>query len=832
MAGFDDCIRSAVSQGFLKDDEAEALLSRYREHVDAQRASGIMDADAGAKAALAKELDEAGAVKKAVADGGIAARDRIAGYLRDYRTLDGKPDAFEAAVNLLENFGGGTASVKGRGEAIARASQADLSELLSNFRRSRLTGERFNKPKMENVVREAFGENTGSAEAKGMANALANVFEARRTDFNKGAGFEAIGKIDNWMPQSHDAYAVLAAKFEGWRDFIKPRLDIDRMRDPATGGKLSPERLDEALKASWNRIVTGGWDKREPSAQPFGMGSVATQRSEHRFFHFKSADDWLAYNENFGSGDPAKAIFNHIRGMSHDIAAMDVLGPNPNSTVTWLKQVLQSEAGKSIIGEPSLLRGVATPDTGARIANRLQAVYDTVQGPEIVSKRVAKAFGDVSNVFVSAYLGSTSVLSAVTDPFIDRSARYFNGLPQWRALYGIVHAIKNGQTREQAIRSGLGLDDFLHIMGSEARYAGTLGGGETTRWLADRTVNLNGLEAITQARKSRFGLDFQAMVADHAGQTWDEFGAKNEYGRRAFERYGFNEKDWNALRKTDLWSPAEGSAGYLQPTDVKNRDLKLRYLEMILGETERAVPTGTARSRAIVAENIKRGTVMGELINSGLQFKSFVMSFTGMQIQAMQQELHQGAAAGAAYAGSMFVGLTLGGAMAAQLNNLIGGKDFQPMDPTTGQGVKFWLSALLKGGGLGLMGDFLFQDLTRFGHSVGEQLSGPTISLASDLTALTAGNIQKLATGKKTSAARDAIKLAGRNVPVVSSLPYTRAAYQRMVIDQLQYLADPEAHKYFREQEMRLRRDTGQGFTWRPGEMSPERFPEFVSPRK
>lgn len=832
MAGFDECIRSAQTQDFLKEDEAEALLARYREHVDAQRASGIMDADAGAKAALAKELDEAAAVKKAVADGGIAARDRIAGYLRDYRTLDGKSDVFEAAVNLLENFGGGTASVKGRGEAIARMSMAGLDELLTKFRRSRITGGRFNKPQMENVVREAFGEGTGNAEAKGMADALANVFEERRIDFNRAAGFEAIGKLDRYMPQSHDAYAVLAAKFEGWRDFIKPRLDLDRMRDPATGGKLTPERLDEALKASWNRIVTGGWDKREPSAAPFGIGSVATQRSEHRFFHFKSADDWLAYNENFGSGDPAKAIFNHIRGMSQDIAAMDVLGPNPNSTLTWLKQVLQSEVGKSIVGEPSLYRGGASPETGARIANRLQAVYDAVQGPEIVSKRVAKAFGDVSNVLTSAYLGSTSILSAVTDPFIDRAARYFNGLPQWRALYGIVHAIKNGQTREQAIRSGLGLDDFLHIMGNEARYSGTLGGGETTRWLADRTVNLNGLEAITQARKSRFGLDFQGMVADHAGQTWAEFGAKNEYGRRAFERYGFTEKDWNALRKTDLWSPSEGSAGYLQPTDVKNRDLSLRYLEMILGETERAVPTGTARSRSIVSGSIQRGTVWGELLHSGLQFKNFPLSFTAMQMQTMQQELHQGAAQGAAYAGAMFASLTLGGAMAVQLNNAIGGKDFQPMDPTSSQGVKFWLQSFLKGGGLGLMGDFLFQDMTRFGHSPAEQLSGPTVSLISDAFKLSVGNVQKVVTGQKTNFAREAIRTVGRNVPIVSSHPLTRAAYQRMVIDQLQYLTDPEAHKYFREQEMRLHRDTGQGFTWRPGQTAPERLPEFAQPTR
>jgi hypothetical protein len=47
------------------------------------------------------------------------------------------------------------------------------------------------------------------------------------------------------------------------------------------------------------------------------------------------------------------------------------------------------------------------------------------------------------------------------------------------------------------------------------------------------------------------------------------------------------------------------------------------------------------------------------------------------------------------------------------------------------------------------------------------------------------------------------------------------------VVDQLQYLTDPDAHKYFREQEKRMRRETGQSYFWRPGETSPERAPEF-----
>ena len=132
-------------------------------------------------------------------------------------------------------------------------------------------------------------------------------------------------------------------------------------------------------------------------------------------------------------------------------------------------------------------------------------------------------------------------------------------------------------------------------------------------------------------------------------------------------------------------------------------------LEMIYGQTERAVPTGTARARSFVTGTAPRGSVMGELLESGLQYKSFALSFTTLQLQAIQRELHQGVAQGAAYAGSLAVALTLGGAMAMQLRSLAAGKDVQPMDVTTSQGIAFWMQAMQTGGGMGIMGDFLLR---------------------------------------------------------------------------------------------------------------------------
>ena len=270
----------------------------------------------------------------------------------------------------------------------------------------------------------------------------------------------------------------------------------------------------------------------------------------------------------------------------------------------------------------------------------------------------------------------------------------------------------------------------------------------------------------------------------------------------------------------------------------KTAGLAERYLEMILGQTERAVPVGTARSKSFFTGGAQRGTVMGELLQSGLQYKSFGLSFQALQWQALQQEIRGGSAAGiaasagaivargAAYATSLAIPLTLGGALAIQLQSLVAGKSVQPMDNT-----KFWIAALQKGGGFGIMGDYLFADMSRFGHTALETALGPTAGLVADILDPVVRLGQRGAEGEKINPGRAAVQFMGRYTPMISTLPYTRAAYRRMFLDQLQYLLDPEAHKYFRQQEQQLRRDTHQQFWWHPGEMTPDRTPDLMPSR-
>lgn len=829
---FRDCLLSAVQQGAISREEADRLQAAFDEEFQAARRTlGDDAASAAAREKLAKDLDADALEKKRHVLLAQAAQDRIAEYVAGYRDLKGNPDAFGAALNLIEHYGysngggsQGTENLAGKYKAIVSLIHGEAAGLLMSVRKTRLSGQRMNKPLADDVVRAILDGDKTKPEATAFGDIVQKINEDLRQRFNAAGG--AIGKIEGgYLPQFHDPRALLNAGREAWKDFTRPLLDAARMKDPLTGGALTPARLDDLLDRAFDAVTTDGWIKREPEMRPFGKGALAGQRAEERVLMFKNADAWLSYNANFGKGDPVKAIFQHWNGMARDIAALETFGPNPGATIEWLKQIVQTEGAKAIAGKPSLYPNADR--TSLQYAPwRIDSVYQYVRGRRTVNEQLAAGFGSVRNVITSAVLGSASVLAASTDPVIDMAARYMSGLPMTKALWGLVSTFK-GAVKEDVVRSGILVDDFLHIMGDEARYVGvTAAAPEWSRWLAERTMNWSGLEPMTQARRHVFARDFEAHLADHADIPFEELPA---YTRRAMTGYGLDAAAWDAMRAVPAFKPEAGSAGFLRPIDIANsgeganRAVAERYLQMILGETERAVPTGTARARAMISAGQPRGTWVSEILESGLQFKSFALSFTALQVQAVMQEVHAGGVPrGAAYAGALAIGLTLGGGLALQLKNIVNGKDPQPMDDP-----RFWLAALQTGGGVGLLGDFLFADVNRMGHNLGEQLAGPTVGLVTDLSKLTVGNVREAVQGKDTHIGREVVNFLGRYTPVASSLWPTRAAYRRIFLDQLQYLADPDASKAFRAQESKLRSETRQGFFWPPGDVLPARAPQL-----
>ena len=822
--GVKDCIIAARDRGALSNEEAQALVDEFDTRFAQHRLSMSDDvAKAKARQDLEKALAAEAIEKRRRANLTETARLRVKGYVQDYRGRDGTPNVLEAAIALLSHYGfRSTSSVRGRTEAIIAAAQAKLSDTMFAFERRGILGGRPNRALESDVVKELHGEASGDATAKALARSIGDVFEDLRKRFNAAGG--AIGKLENFgLPHSHDRLKVKAAGRDAWKATIRGLVDPDRMINPVTGQPVGAAGLDQALDHVYDSIVSQNRAHMQPTMRRSGLGAIATQRQDERFLQFSDAASWLEYNQRFGKGSVTQAIFNHVNGMARDIAAMEVLGPNPAAMVEYLKQVVGHEIGLRETGRPSRAPAPKLfPNSQARVAEyRLDALWQTLRGRPEVASGAAELTSNLKNVLTSAQLGATAILAAATDPFVARASRKLAGLPVTSTIKEMAKLISKGN-RQEAFRSGIIWEEYLHVMQDELRFAGPAVGSEWSRWLADRAVTWTGLKPLTTGRKLVEARAWQATIADNAGKTFRQL---DKRFRTALEGFGVGNAEWEIWRNSVdpngfvTAAQIEANGGAVQYLDLAaqlppaQRAAELKALahraaadklsEIISSWSERSVPAGTPNARSLVSGAVPRGTFPGELVDWFLQYKSFGLSFTAMQLEAI---VEMGAARGGGkgwrtglgYFAPLAIGLTLGGALYMQIKAALDGKKPESMDPRDNPG--FWLKAGFQGGGFGLFGDFVKAGENRFGQSTTEALAGPVPAFASDLAGLTLGNAMQLMTGEKTNFGRELVRFGRRYTPIAASHWATRGAYNRLVLDNLQWLLDPEADKSFKAQ--------------------------------
>lgn len=732
--------------------------------------------------------------------------------IRGYRGAD--PDGpldprGAAALFDRDAKAGHNNNVEARRNAIKGRVHGMMDELLYNFR-STITGRLRNRAELEDVVRELFKRgSTKSANASELAEAWSKGAEYLRGRYNAAGG--QIGKLDDWgLPQSHDSRLVKEAGFTAWRDFILPRLDRGRMIDRRTGEPFGDEAFEVMLRDVFETIRTDGWSKITPGQS--GGKMLANQKAEHRFLHFRDADAWLEYNSTFGTNDPMSAMMGHIETMSRDIALMEILGPNPAATVRWIKDTIQKDAAR--FGDD----GGKAESRAFAGAQQVQRLYDEITGslrrPE--NERIALGFSAYRSIQTAAKLGAAT-LSAVTDLSFGAVTRSFNGLPVRRMLTNYVRQLNpaSAADRKLAVRAGLIAEEWAHMTAASYRFLGEELTGEFSRRLANGVLKASGLNAWTQAGRWAFGMEFLGHLGDQVGKRFDELDPNL---RRTFERNAIGADAWDIIRKTPLED--QKGVGWLFPKNVADQDIGDRLLQMIQTETDFAVPVADLRTRATFNSIAPRGTWFGEIVRSALQFKAFPISIMMTHGRRMfDYDLWTGAK----YAVGMMGSMTIMGALALQLKEISKGKDPRAMGDE--HAAEFWGAAILQGGGLGIFGDFLGASENRFGGGFASTLAGPGVQTAQNVADFSVGNIAKAVRGDDTQFGSDFVKIVRQETPG-GSLWYARLGLERLLIDQLQEQLDPNYRAAFRRAERRAK-DRGQEFYWEPGELAPDRLPEF-----
>lgn len=813
---FRNCINNAEAEGTITPEQAQEardLFDEFDSEYKGKMAPGSAEVKAAQDAfdALKRETMERKRRKL------LQARNwqQITMNLQSYRNLSGEQDFGRAAEALFASDGlARYSNIEFRQQAVRNAMTRKLYNVLGNFRRN-LIGQTRNKAQQENFVRERFGESTGDASAKEMADAFGESAEYGRKRFNAAGG--RIPKLENWgLPTTHNMLKVRQAPFAEWREFTTQHIDSARMVDSKTGQSFTPESLELALFDMYESIRTDGMNKLTPGAMSQGK-SLANQRLDHRFLVFKNADSWMAYQKRFGNPEVFDLMMGHIDNMARDVAMLEVLGPNPKATTQFLKQTIQKQAAGNEAAEN------AARSAASRLDNFYMAVTGKTNAP--INSKFGAGFAGLRQILQSAQLGAAAI-SAITDLNFGRMARGFVGLPQTKMLQNylkLITPISADKKGRLAIRLGLIAEGWSSLAAAQMRYVGDISGPEITRRVSDFVMRASLLSPMTNAGRWAFGMEFLGDLADNVGKRFDELDPRMQ---KTMERYNIRSDHWDIMRSTELYD--HDGAKFLRAEDIEARtdidptaarDLATRLMEMIETETNFAVPSSSLRGRVALTGETRPGTISGELSRSFAMYKNFGVTLINTHVaRGMQQP---GVKGKGRYYADLLISTTLMGALALQMKEMSKGRDPRPMDDEA-----FWLAAFLQGGGLGIYGDFAFSDVNRFDRGLAETVAGPVVGFADDLRKLTVGNIVEMAKGEDTNAAREAIKFAGRYTPG-SSLWYSRLALERTVLDQMQLYADPKARSNMKRLESRMRREYGQKYWWRPGKTEPDRAPDL-----
>lgn len=662
------------------------------------------------------------------------------------------------------------------------------------------------------LVREIFGVSTGNAMAAKGAKAWLETVEAMRQRFNAAGG--DIGKLDyGYLPQPHDDLRVLRAGQDQWVQDTLPLLDRTRYVDE-DGNLLDDAQLADMLTNAWETITTGGLNKMEPG-RAGGAGMRANRGSEHRVIHFKDAESYLTYAARYNKGGVLASMQGHVARLAKDIALVEEFGPNPPTQWRFLHDTARKSGQSDMVG-PWMVR---TAD-----------MWEVLNGgaATVVNPRLAEIAQGARNIEVFGKLGQ-AFISSVTDLPTYFVTTGFNRLGLGNSLVNLVRSFGK-ESADYANRAGLVAESVISDMN---RWAESNVGKGWTGKLANATMKASLLEAWTDAIRRGFSVTMMGALGKMSRGEWSAL----EAGDRArLQRQGITETDFKVwkLATPESWRGSDmltvQALRAIPEADLQAAGLSVRdqnravskLLGAIADESEFASLAQDLGTRAAVTRSTQKGTIAGEFLRSIALFKGFPMAMVSRHWGRMADQWRNGDKASAvAYGAALTTGLTIFGALAMELKDLVNGKDPRPM--TT---AKFWGAAFAQGGGLGVFGDLLYTGLggnNRAGSPNWASFFGPVFGSAVDLANLTVGNAGQAMQGKTTYAGAEAVRFARGHLPFVN-LWYAKSALDHAGLQDLQEMLSPGYLARMRQSAMK---EWGQDYWWRPGQGAPARAPDF-----
>lgn len=827
---FENCILSKVSEkqekGFLTEKQAKEVISQYETLLKKYTAS-LGDEQAAHVAAyqFTKITSDVMAIKNqneivsALSQKRIKAEidNDVAVYKDYYKGLDKIQKAFlpspqkyyrERVHSLFE-------TVYTRHKSLRNKYYKAIEDFIEE-NKTRYGGFVDNAENMPDIFRALGGEAVDNAKAREFASAIRPVLDLAIRNYKVSGGIA--GYIENFLPQNiHNRRLIKRIDKETWKGSIVSRLDRENMIDFETGLPLNDEKLDSILDQIHEDISGGeestlaNYAKEGKQRTPYG-GEISQRREQSRVLKFKSVDDYLEYNREFGFGDEGLfgIVANYLDSMARDTAVLQKLGPKPKALVNNLSLELQARGLSD-----TFTKNMFNIMTGAGYTSQISdEFYTALEGFKNLQRSAFLGGAPVAALGDSFYIGMTARINGldatkVVGRYISflnpkssvdmQTARNILFINQ-STMGNIVSAAKySGDIEVQRFTAGKPvtyIEKFANFSGKAAGFVNTASGLAHMTDRGRAAVQFSFLDVLTRAHMERTPLSKMPIEV-----------------RNSAKANGITDDDWLKIISSEPQEFAEG-ARFITTDAVAlsgNAQVASKLDDWLTSLGDTAINEPNLRARTAIAGgyfgDVRAGSANRALWSSITMFKSFVvtnmLNFVIPAIRRSAEKKSIGAL------GGILVGTTITGLLTLQLSELLKGRE--ALDTTD---WRTWKAATLRGGGLGILGDFMFGDESRYGHSFWTDALGPVFGSLTDATAVVKGNFDKaLAPDQESNFFVDGFNFLQRHTPA-STLWYARLPVERLFFDSIEEMIDPDFEEKARRRAKRLKERTGQEQWW------------------
>ncbi len=598
--------------------------------------------------------------------------------------------------------------------------------------------------------------------------------------------------------------------FLAWKNFVMEKLDTDRTF-------ANTDNVDEFMIDVYNSLVGNKYLIADGVSNSYGARSsadVAKGSKFKRVLHFKTADDWFDYNDKFGVGNLKESFFSGLQTAGRNLGIIDALGTKPKENMDKIRFAVHDRLKKQ------------GKDVGSiKNFRKLDKYMKVIDGSIYTVENFGVArYSAIARTLASmARLGGATI-SALADVGIYGSeVRYqgrsfLGGMAEALASLGRIKNTK--QKKEIAEMLGFINDNTIYDMSARHQVGDNLNKGWTK---AQRTFfKLNLLSWWTNSLKEGSML---GLANYFAKQKNLEFKNLNKQLQELFTMYDINPTKWDVIRKTAMEKADDGKEfinigllDQISDADVKKitglkkiterqiriekEKFKAAVSGILLDRTIYAVIEPDARVKGFMTRGTLAGTGAGEAIRFFGQFKAFPISIVqkvlGRELDYFKGRKQGDIGRGIRGMGALMVTSAMLGYMSMTLKDLLKGRS-----PRDIRKPKTIMAALLQGGGLGIYGDVLFNEVRDKFALLGGLVGPIGVTTADVLMAIKHGT--RLEFSKASKSAYDAVTAM---IPFYN-LFYIKSAFDYMIGYQIMETIKPGILERI---ENRMEKDYNQHF--------------------